>query len=121
MSDTIRVEGLREFIRAADTADKATSKIVRATLREAAVPVRDQATSRFEAKFPGRPAKFGISVRRTGTVTVEERIRRTTGLRPGYGGIQMRFALLPALDANVGETTKRLERAVTTIAETLTR
>lgn len=116
---TVTVTGLRELVIAADEAGKATRRAVRQTLRETATEVRDDAQRRFEEKFPGRPAKFGISVRRAGTVSVEERLRRTTGRRPDYGKQQMRFALLPAAEAGEAELAMRLERAVTSIAERL--
>lgn len=119
MSDTVFVEGLAEFIQAADAVDKQTSRTVRNTLREAVVPVQEAWTRKMAEKFPGRPVKYGISVRRTGTVTVEERLRRTTGKRPDWGKQQIRFGGDPALAENEGEIVEKLSRAVMVIAETL--
>lgn len=83
--------------------------MVRDGLREAAVPVRDEARARF-ARYDARSAsRYGISVRRTGIVSVEQRLRRTTGKHPQFGSLQMRRALIPALQNNVDETIRRLD------------
>lgn len=106
--------GLRELLHAADQADKATKKLVRSELREAARPVLEDATTRMEEISPR--FKFGISVRKAGTVSVEERLRKTTGRRPDYGGVQMRDALLPALEAKEGQVNDILSEAVDRLA-----
>lgn len=114
MAETIRVKGLRQLLRATDQADKNTKKLVRDELRKAAEPVRAEAMLRFAQYDPKSAARYGISVRRVGTVAVEQRLRRTTGQHPEFGRLQMRKALVPALEHNtervVGEIDNALER-----------
>lgn len=59
--------------------------------------------------------KFGVSVRRTGSIFVEERKRKTTGLHPEFGTLQMKTALLPALADNARTTEVELEAVVNEI------
>ena len=114
-----KVKGLREFLAAADAAeDRATKKLVRDELRRAAEPVREMAQDLLGRLTPEpTDTRYGISVRRVGTVTVERRRRKTTGQRPDWGSIQMREALEPALETEQGEVISRLEEAVDRIAD----
>jgi hypothetical protein len=92
---------------------KDTRRLVRGKLREAAEPVRQDAAERFMKYHPKSASKYGISVRRTGVVSVEQRLRKSadTGRRrSNFGPLQMQKALLPALadngalvEAKVGE------------------
>lgn len=107
---TVRVKGLRELLRATDAADKDTKRMVRDGLRKAAEPVRARAAELFASTDALSASKYGVSVRRTGTVTVEQRLRRTTGLHPEFGELQMRRALLPALEQKTDEVMVELER-----------
>lgn len=121
MASSVRVEGLRELIRAADAADKATKKVVRNRLREVAEPVLEDAQGRL-SRYDGRSAsRLGISVRRSGIVSVEQRLRRTTGLHPNFGGLQMREALIPALEANADQIERGFEKALDDIADVFER
>jgi hypothetical protein len=109
---TYRVEGLRSLIRATDAAGKETKKLVRDDLRRVAEPVKQSAQARF-ARYDARSAsRYGISVRRTGYVSVEQRLRRTTGHHPQYGSLQMRKALIPALEDNTDNIVAGLEQAL---------
>lgn len=81
---TIRVEGLRELLRITDELPKETRKAVRNEIRKAAVPIRDEAQRVFGDRAiwagkknypPPRQGRYGISVRRTGTVAVEQRVK----------------------------------------------
>lgn len=114
---TVKVSGLRQFITATDHADRATKKLVRDELRKAAEPVRAEAERLFSRFSPESASTYGISVRRVGTVTVEQRRRKTTGDRPDWGALQMREALLPALETEQDEVVSRLEAAVDRIAD----
>lgn len=113
-----RVKGLHEFLTAADHADKATKKLVREKLRAAAEPVREEAQHLLQDLKPiPTDTRYGISVRRVGTVTVERRRRKTTGARGDWGRIQMREALYPAAETEEGRVVSLLEKAVDEIAD----
>ena len=100
------------MLRATDQAGKETKKLVRGELRKAAQPVLMSARQRLAPIDARSAAKLGISVRKVGTVSVEQRLRKTTGLRPDFGKLQMREALVPALEDNVDEVVQHLEDAL---------
>lgn len=111
---------MRGMIRAADAAGKETKKMVRDRLRQVAVPVLEDARrklSRYDARSASR---LGISVRRVGTVSVEQRLRRTTGARPNFASLQMNEALSPALDENTDRIMRDFEDALDDIADAFT-
>jgi hypothetical protein len=113
---TLRVKGVRELVRAADAAGKETKKLVRDRLRKVAEPVLAdwrRELSRYDARSASR---LGISVRRTGSVSVEQRLRRTTGLHPDFGALQMTQAVA-ALDENAMRIEHEFEQAVDEIAD----
>lgn len=120
---TTRVEGLREFIRACDAADKETKRLVRDELRKTAEPVRDDARlklTRGVARSPSiarTAAGYRIVVRRTGIISVEQKLRKTTGKRPDFGALQMRDALIPALEENRDDVNRKMDEAVERIVE----
>jgi len=94
---------------------KDVKRLVRGKLREAAEPVRQDASSRF-VKYDAKSAsKYGITVRRTGFVTVEQRLRKSASQdrrRPKFGALQMEKALLPALADNGELIEQRVGEAV---------
>ncbi|MFA4974746.1 MAG: hypothetical protein WC683_19255 [bacterium] len=108
--ETVRVQGLRELIRACDASEKSVKKALRTKLRSAAEPVRRKAESLFSRYSTRTASRFGISVRRSGSVSVEQRLRKVTGLRPDWGSLQMREGLVPALDAEQAEVIRVFER-----------
>lgn len=118
MKQTLRVRGLREFQRALAKADKDTKKRVKEKLAEAGEVVRDDAARRFEPINPKSASRYRVSVRQRG-IWVQQSLRKTTGLRPDYGGLQMREALLPALEENEEEIVRSFERAIDRIADEL--
>lgn len=100
MAATIRVKGVRELVRAADAAGKETKKLVRDRLRKLAEPILRDSQAKL-ARYDARSAsRLGISVRRVGTVAVEQRLRRTTGAHPQFGSLQMHQVLIPSLEQN---------------------
>lgn len=122
MAEAVRVQvkGLSGLIKAADAAGKETKKLVRDRLREAAEPVLQDARSKL-ARYDERSAsRLGVSVRRVGTVAVEQRLRRTTGAHPQFGALQMTEALMPALDENADQIERRLEHALDAVADAFT-
>lgn len=115
-TETVRVHGIREFVRAASKATKESKTFVRAALRESAMPVRDEAARRISPIDARTAAGYRVAVRQRG-VAVEQRLRKTTGTRPDYGALQMRRALLPALRREAANTERRVERALDVIAD----
>jgi predicted Zn-dependent protease with MMP-like domain len=116
VAETVRVKGLREFVRACDHAGKETKREVRNTFREVGDIVKVEAAKRFESIDARSAAGFRTVVRQRG-VSVEQRLRKTTGLRPDFGTLQMRVALLPALDFEEGNVERKLEHTIDEIAD----
>jgi len=114
--ETLRVKGYREFVRACDHAGNDTKREVRKTLRTVGDIVRAEASQRF-ARYDARSAAgYRVSVRQRG-VSVVQSLRKTTGLRPDYGTLQMKRALLPALVTKETEVEHAMERAIDTVAD----
>ena len=112
---TVRVKGLRELRRDFKKVSKDLDKEVRDGLKAAAEPVRDEAAKLFE-RYDGRSASgYRVSVRAR-TVTVQQQRRRTTGLRPDYGALQMRTALIPALASREDEVIEGVDRVLGQLA-----
>lgn len=109
MADEIRLVGFRELVRACDAMGGELKSLLRDELRKAGEIVRDDARRRFSAIDVGSAFGFGVSVRRAGIVSVEQRRRRVTGKRGDYGALQMRRALMPAVEAKRGEVEKEVE------------
>lgn len=110
-TETVRVRGLREFIRATDHAGSDSKKEVRAAFREAGEIVRQEAAQRFARIDPRSAAGYRVSVRQRG-VSVVQSLRKTTGTRPDFGALQMRLALLPALAAKQQQVEQAAEHAL---------
>lgn len=117
MQQTIRVKGLREFVRAADAAGGKTKKLVRDRLRQVAEPVLADARTKLSRYDARSASRLGISVRRAGTVSVEQRLRRTSGAHPEFGTLQMQRVLIPALDENADKIESRFEKALDDIID----
>lgn len=109
---TVQVRGLRQLLLATDAAGGDIKKNTRKRLRQAAEPVKQDAARLLTARYGTKPIRVGVSVRRTGMVSVEQRRRRTTGQRPNFGTQQMRKGFLPALKANEANTVRLMQRAV---------
>lgn len=107
---TVRVVGLRSMLRVVDQLPKDVKKGVRGELRKVAEPVLRDATGLFVSSVADAGAtRMGISVRAAGTVSVEQRRRRTTGRHPEFGRLQMRRALVPALERNEENVVRGLD------------
>lgn len=110
------MRGYREFMRATAKAEKETKKVIHGRLREAADIVREESASRFQAY--DRKTAAGYRIRsRVGGVFVEQKLRKTTGQHPEFGPLQMRVALMPALDARSNDVIKRMEQALEDLAD----
>jgi hypothetical protein len=113
---TLRVDGYRQLMQALAKSDKASRKAVRDELRHAGEHVRVEAGARFATTDAKSAAGYRTRVRQRG-VAVEQSLRKTTGLRPKFGALQMRRALLPALDANEERTVREMEAALDRICD----
>ena len=114
---TLQIVGYREFMRGLAGCDRATKRSVRAVLRRAGDAVKADASGRFAPVDARSAAGYRTVVRQRG-IAVEQSIRRTTGQHPEYGALQMRRALIPALDDNEERTYQAIERAMDDIALT---
>lgn len=118
MSGELVVRGYKELLRGLVDADKNTRREVRATLREAGDTVKVAAAENALSRFhnAGRTAAgYRVVVRQRG-LSVEQSIRKTTGKRPDYGGLQMKDALLPALERNEGRIEADMDAAMDKVA-----
>lgn len=117
------MSGLRELLAVTDRAGKELKKFTRDEIRKTAVPVRDDARRKLTGGAARSPsiartaAGYSIYVRKTGIVSVEQRLRKTTGLHPEFGPYQMQHALIPALQEEAPEVKRLFEQAINAIAE----
>lgn len=124
---SVRVEGLRELLFVTDRLGKEARKAVRKELRAAAVPMRDEAQRLYNTEIgPDEQsvyhARYGISIRKSGVISVEQRIKSkhpkdSKFKRPKFNELQWTDALGPArdqtapqLDKVLSETYERLRR-----------
>lgn len=114
--ETVKVEGLRDFLRDTAKAERETKKKVRDRLKEAGDIVREDASRRFGGISAKSAAGYRVRARVSG-VHVEQSLRKTTGLRPDYGALQMRRALIPALIAKEDDVHREMEKAAEDLAE----
>lgn len=115
MAAKIVVHGQRETSAAFRACGGDLNRRYRGWLRDAGEPVRSEASALFSAVDARSAAGYRVKVRARG-VAVEQTLRRTTGEHGGYGALQMRLALIPALDANENRVVEVLERGVDGIA-----
>jgi hypothetical protein len=106
---TVRVKGQKELVRALGKIDKNLKREVQQGLSEAATVVASDARSRFANVDVGSAAGFRPRVRGA-SAFVGQRKRRTTGKRGDYGALQMRRALIPALESKQEEVVGKLDR-----------
>lgn len=100
---------------ALNTLEKSLAKELTKELRVAAEPIRSEAAARFVVVDPRSAGKYGISVRKTGMISVEQRLRKSADVRRrrrNFGPLQMKVALTPALQANQSEVVGHVDDAV---------
>ena len=102
MAGAIKVEGLREFQRACNKSQKDVKKGLRTRLLKVGEVVARDAKPRFAPIDATAAGRFRPRVR-TGMVAVEQPKRKTTGMHPEFGRMQLGIALIPALEAKSGE------------------
>lgn len=110
------VKGYREFLRATDHAGPEAKSAVRGTFRNVGEIVRRSAERKF-ARYSARSAAGYRTVVRVRGVAVEQSLRKTTGKRPDWGAVQMKDALLPALEQNERRVEKAFEAALDRVAD----
>lgn len=113
---SVKVKGLKELQRDFRRIDKDAAKAVRQGLKEAAEPVRQEAARLFSGVDAHSAAGYKVRIRQRG-VAVEQTRRRTTGLHPEFGKLQMRRALLPALASREDQVVDGLERVLDGLAD----
>lgn len=117
----LAVEGLRSFLQATDRAGRATKRLAREGLAEAAEPVRADAERRFAPFSTYSASKYYISIRRAGWVYLQSRLRKVNGKHPEWGELQMREAFVPAAEAGEAMVAVELSRQFDLIADDMNR
>lgn len=116
MAQAVKVRGLNEFLRATAKADKETKKRIRRRFKEVGDIVRRDAAGSF-ARYDAKSAGGFRPVVRTRGVVVEQRYGRTTGQHPEFGALQMRRALIPAVESNQDRIVAEFEKALDELAD----
>lgn len=93
----VRLQGYESFLAAVAMADKGTKKVVRARLRQVAMPIRDDVENRFEPYSPKSASGYRVIVRKRG-ISVEQKYRKIDGSEPSYAPLQVVKALDPAYE-----------------------
>jgi hypothetical protein len=88
----VQVTGLKEVRRGLRKIDASIDKELRRMLKAAGEPVRAEWQRLMSSVNARSAAGYRVAVRARG-VSVEQRIRRTTGNHPEYGSLQMRRGL----------------------------
>lgn len=112
----IVVRGLKPFLQATAKAEKETKKRIRARFREAGEIVKRDAAGKFLKYDYHTAAGFRVVVRARG-VSVEQKLRRTTGKRGDFGALQMTRALIPAADEKTNKIMAEFEKALDELAD----
>ena len=109
MNATVHVAGIREVNAAFRKIDRKLASEFGNDLKKAAAPVLEDAKTTADRWGVGGT----IRSRRAGpAVYVQQSARKTTGLRPDFGALQMREALIPALEDNRNAVFTEVERVL---------
>lgn len=108
MATGVRVKGLRELQRDIGRVDKQLRSELGKELKKLAEPVAADASRRV-ARFGEKTAAGIVAGRRGGGAVVRQRLRKVTGKRGDFGALQMRTALIPALEAHEEEVVHGVE------------
>jgi hypothetical protein len=110
-NSTFSVNGYKELVAASRLLVPEERKAVRTAFAGAGELVRADAVPRL-AKYSTRSAAgLRVRVRQRG-VEVEQSLRKTTGVHPQFGALQMRKALLPALYRKQDEIVAEFDKAL---------
>jgi len=114
-SQPFRVIGLSELITALNAVDRDLSRDLKHELKEAGEIVARDAREKLGELSPPSPrsaANIITRVRSAGLVTVEQRLRKTTGKRGDWGVTQMVRAFLPAAEEKQELAVAHIEAAI---------
>jgi hypothetical protein len=111
MPGEIVFPGLSDLLKASRDAGASTQKEVRAALAKSGEIVQADAVPRFAKYSTKSAAGFKVRVRQRG-VGVEQSLLKTTGLRPEWGALQMRKALLPAVASKFPQVEAEFDKAL---------
>jgi hypothetical protein len=94
------VTGYREAVRALKTVDRDAAKAARAGIKKAAEPISQDVKRRLAGYNEISLGTIGVAVRQSG-VSVTQRKKKVTGLRPDFGALQMKKGFIPAGDEGI--------------------
>jgi hypothetical protein len=109
--ETVRVNGLRETVRALDKVNRDAKKVVLAELASVAEPIAATARTKI-SRYQGASLSTITPRATTKGVFVRQNARKVSGRRSDFGALQMTHGLLPALADHADEIIPRLERAL---------
>ena len=107
METTVRVFGVAEVNRAFRHVEGSLARDFGADLKLAAEPVVK--TAKAKEKWRGASISTIRAKRAGARVYVEQSARKVTGKRGDFGALQLRQALIPALDENAAEVFAEVE------------
>lgn len=108
----VRYEGLTDLLKALRELEPVVLRELKQAFGQIAEHVTRDARLRFRRYNEQSAYGFAGSVRQSGLVVVQQTRRKTTGLRPDFGALMMRKALLPARASKMEETVRVSENAV---------
>lgn len=106
-----RITGYTELLTALKKLPRDIELGLRAELKAAGMEVQADAAARFDRLSDKTAKNFRTYVRLRG-VSVEQALGRVTGRRPDWGALQMKDALVPALNDKQEEVVRRVELMV---------
>ena len=111
--DVLVVSGYKELLKASKNAERASRLEIRHAFRDVGEIVRADASVRLSKYSAKSAAGLKVRVRQRG-IAVEQSLRKTQGprARKNYGGLQMRTALLPALEESEPAVEAEFEKAL---------
>lgn len=107
---TIRVRGYRETARALQRVNKGAKTALYAGLRDAATPIAEDARARLSGYAGIKTSSIRPRVGLRG-VYITQGAKKTSGLRPDFGSLQMRVGLLPAAYGRQDDIVTKVEEA----------
>jgi len=117
MAETIRVKGYREAARALQRVNKGAKLALYAGLRDAADPIAQDARSRLSGYQGIKTSSIRPRVGVRG-VYITQGAKKTSGLRPDFGSLQMRVGLLPAAYSRQDDIVAKVEEAFLLLTKT---
>ena len=111
----VHAKGLRQLNAALHRYDKALGKELDQSLLESGQLIAARAAGKFGAYDAKSAAGFRPRMRGFGKLVVEQRYRKTTGVHPEFGSLQMQKALLPARSEGYPLLVQGLEHTLDTL------